>query len=175
MSEQPNRPFLKLGERIKQYREKAKESLAEVSGAVEIDTTMLIEIESGKQLPSEDILLLLISHFDIEDGEAVRLWELAGYDKDEKKKLNGNNQQLFMVLPFDNRILYSDKTDITVNEAGVIVSFKQGDSSQPVARIGMSREQAQAMLKLLQEGLNPSPKLLAQPKQKNTTDETKAR
>lgn len=171
MSQQSNQPFLKLGKRIKQYREKANETLAEVSGAVEIDITTLIAIEAGKQLPSEDILLLLISHFDIEDAEAVRLWELAGYNKSNEKKLN-DDQQIFMILPIDNRILYSDKTDITVNDAGVVISFKQGDSTQPIARIGMSREQASAMLKLLQEGLNPSPKLLTQPKQKTITEQS---
>lgn len=179
MSEEKHRPHLRLGKKIKYYREEAKESIAEVSGAVEIDTHTLIEIECGKVLPSEDILLLLISHFEIEDDAAVSLWELAGYDKqrDKAKVLDqSTNQQVFMVVPTDNRILYSDKTDIAVNDAGVVLSFQQsGNSSQPIARVGMSKQQAEATLDLLQRALHPQPKLLQSPKQKTTTDEKSIR
>jgi len=44
-------------------RENHRESAAEVSGAVEIDEKSLRRIEAGTERPSEDILLLLISHF----------------------------------------------------------------------------------------------------------------
>ena len=66
----PNSPLQTLGSRIKIERERLKESIAEVSGAVEIDIDLMQKIENGEHIPSEEILLLLISHFDIEDGAA---------------------------------------------------------------------------------------------------------
>ena len=68
------RPFRTLGWQLKLAREQLKETLAEVSGAVEIDNETLELIEQGKRRPSEDVLLLLISHLGFEDTEASSLW-----------------------------------------------------------------------------------------------------
>src|SRR5438309_12010771 len=75
-----NAPFKTLGTHLKYLREQSNESLAEVSGAVEIAEDALMRIEDGQERPEEDILLLLINHFAMPDQEAVQLWELAGYD-----------------------------------------------------------------------------------------------
>ena len=72
-----HQPFLSLGTRLKEFRQKSHESLAEVAGSVEIDINLLKNIESGTQQPSEDILLLLIAHFSIPENEATNLWEMA--------------------------------------------------------------------------------------------------
>jgi hypothetical protein len=48
---------------------------------VEIDVECLERYERGVDAPTEDILLLLISHFNMRDDEAVELWLLAGYDE----------------------------------------------------------------------------------------------
>jgi len=90
MSEQKQNtpPFKTLGTHLKYLREQVRESLAEVSGAVEIDVNVLERIEQGFERPSEDILLLLISHFAMPDQEAVQLWELAGYDGDVSGKFH---------------------------------------------------------------------------------------
>ena len=72
-------PFKSLGTSLKQTREKLQESLIEVSGAVEIEVDALSAIERGQDRPSEDILLLLISHFGIKDDHATKLWDLANY------------------------------------------------------------------------------------------------
>src|SRR5579885_2464316 len=77
---QSNAPYTALGTHLKYLREQHKESLAEVSGAVEIEIENLARMENGLERPSEEILMLLINHFDIQDNEAVQLWELAGYD-----------------------------------------------------------------------------------------------
>lgn len=62
-------------------RERLSESVAEVSGAVEIEEDALERIEQGIERPSEEILMLLMSHFNMQDTEAVQIWELAGYDR----------------------------------------------------------------------------------------------
>ncbi|HEX5448100.1 MAG TPA: helix-turn-helix transcriptional regulator [Candidatus Saccharimonadales bacterium] len=148
-------PYRPLGKRLKDLRVRANESLAEASGAVEIDVRELAGFELGKDRPSEDVLLLLISHFGAKDDEAVGLWEMAGYGMDKMTVSHMGNKEIVAVPGGlqDNRIIFTDVVDVTVNNYGVVMNFMQtgpGDSSQPVARVGMSREHANSILKILQ-------------------------
>lgn len=167
-------PFKMLGNHLKYLREQLKESLMEVSGAVEIATDDLQRIEQGHDRPTEDILLLLIQHYNMQDQDAVQLWDLAGYDSDSphKGKLEANtaammhNKQTVMLLAMDMRTMYSDGIDININQAGLTLNFTQtsGDGQQaPVGRIGMSYEQATQVLKTLEQALLRA-KYLAHPK-----------
>jgi transcriptional regulator with XRE-family HTH domain len=160
-------PYLSLGRLLKRLRERRLESLAEVSGAVEIDTMQLEAIEKGKRLPSEDILLLLINHFAIKDAEASKLWELAGYDQPGAEPVTLPTaddpqmmKQALIVMPMDTRIVYTDTVHVMVNNYGVVMNFMQGggSNSQPlsIARIGMSKEHAKSVLELLQRTLAQS-------------------
>jgi len=163
MSEQKQNtpPFKTLGTHLKYLREQVRESLAEVSGAVEIDVNVLERIEQGFERPSEDILLLLISHFAMPDQEAVQLWELAGYDGDVSGKFHLDDPALagkpvVMVIGLDMRTQYSDGLDIVVNPAGLTLNFTQAAANNqrmPVGRIGMSVEQAEQVVKNLQAAL----------------------
>jgi transcriptional regulator with XRE-family HTH domain len=160
MNEPIMRPFKRLGDHLKSLREKKNETLAEVSGAVEIDTEELETIERGTERPSEDILMLLISHFGMQDNEAVRLWELAGYDKSQRTKsednLITNAKQMVMLLAFDTRTIYSDGFSINVDPSGVVLNFTQAGERKErltVSRVGMSIEQAENMSQLLQRAL----------------------
>lgn len=169
-------PYKRLGNQLKKLRVKLQESLAEVSGAVEIDVSTLSEIESGLQRPSEDILLLLISHFSVKEDEAVELWELAEFDDTDLPIKNGTNhdeqtiKQTAVVTPDDLRISYTDMVHVSVNDYGVIINFMQGagPTSQPmiVSRLGMSKEHAKSVLEVLQKTLEQSDKKsLPAPKQ----------
>ncbi len=160
-----NNPFEAFGNQLKEFREKAKESIAEVSGAVEVDTQALAEIEAGASQPSEDIVLLLISHFALKEDEALKMWELAGYDQ-EKTGItsivadgNGSTQTAY-VNQNDARILYTDMVHVNANKYGVIINFLQGlgSNNQPMAvsRIGMSHEHAKSLLDVLQQTLQLS-------------------
>lgn len=163
--EEPKRqaPFQTLGTRLKLIRENRRESLAEVSGAVEIDTELLERIERGEERPSEDILMLLISHFDIQDTEAVQLWESAGYSQpiggDERGRLPADHaisKPTMVLLAIDARVLYSDSVSISGNNQGLVMHFAQAAGQQrpmPVARVGMSYEQANEVLRVLQRVL----------------------
>jgi transcriptional regulator with XRE-family HTH domain len=166
-----NSPFSPLGKHLRFLREQVQESVAEVSGAVEIDIDTLERIEQGKERPSEDILMLLISHFNMQDHEAVQLWELAGYDdsKGDKFSLPSelSGKPMLVLLAMDVRTMYSDGIQVTANQGGVTMHFTQG-KGQPVARVGMSREQAEAVLRTLQTVLLQSkymngPRLLPPP------------
>lgn len=189
MSENPNqnRPFQHLGNHLKQLREKKHESVAEVSGAVEIDQDVLVRIERGEYCPTEDVLLLLFSHFDTKDEEAVRLWELAGYDQQDMPSNGGPivtagddtaPKPIVMVMQQDSRILYTDMVNITANNYGVVMNFMQNTGmpdGQPgvVARIGMSREHAESIVRVLQQTLQQSqadPKSLPKPRKATAED-----
>lgn len=159
-----NQPYKHLGSRLKSMRVRLHESLAEVSGAVEIDPEVLSQIEQGQDRPSEDVLLLLFSYFDTKEEEALKLWELAGYD--QQKMPNNANQPsddsnaikpIVMVVQQDNRILYSDSVNVNINQQGVVLNFLQNPTSDgqntPIARIGMSRTQAERVLAILQQTL----------------------
>ena len=163
-------PYSSLGERLKSLRDKRNATPEEVSGAVEIDEASLANYETGLERPSEDILMLLINFFDMREDEAATMWKLAGYevpkietdddDEDDRpesiKDAMQNGHTAVMMMAFDPRIIYSDGVDITANQQGVVLNFTQGNAGEkmgrmPIARIGMSYEQAQAVIGVMQK------------------------
>ncbi len=163
-NERSTPPFDRLGAKLKTIREVRQESVADVSGAVEIDEQTLQRFEQGHERPSEDILMLLISHFGMHDDEANILWELAGYDQpesdDQPQPPNGhpNNRTMVMIMAVDPRVIYSDGVQVVANGSGVVMNFAQGTGTPQAVvtnRIGMSREQAAMVLRALQAALQP--------------------
>lgn len=188
MSENQGQPFKHLGEKLRAIRQKLHESVAEVSGAVEIDERTLDRIEQGRERPAEDILLLLINHFGMREDEAASLWQLAGYDQPRTQDgENGSqhddsvNRSTILVMAVDPRVMYSDGVQVTANKSGVTISFSQGNGTgNPLttAKVGMSREQAHAVIHTLQEALHRSePKQLpgsVQPAAEQKTDDNRS-
>lgn len=148
------RVWKNLGKQLKVLRTRAKESLAEASGAVEIDVKQLASFELGQARPSEDVLMLLISHFNAKDDEAVRLWEMAGYGNSGGGPTQALEINVTNTDAVDNKILFTDVVDVTVNNYGVVMNFMQGagPNKEPnsIARVGMSREHAKSVLQILQ-------------------------
>lgn len=156
-------PFKTLGEKLKIIRQKLHESVSEVSGAVEISEQQLSRIELGQERPGEDILMLLINHFGIQDDDAAKLWQLAGYDQphdhDHTPNNDAQNRAMVMIMAVDPRIVYSDGVQVVANNVGVTLHFSQASGTpQPLttARVGMSREQAYGLLHTLQNTLEQS-------------------
>jgi len=156
-------PYKTLGNHLKYVREQSSQSLLEVSGAVEIDQQRLERIEAGIERPAEDILLLLISHFGVADREAVQLWELAEYDSDmpDQIKPEGleaelSSKNIVMLVGFDTRTIYSDGLDVIWNDTGMTLNFTQTTApgqNLPVAKVGMSHEQAERVVNTLQQAM----------------------
>ncbi len=171
-------PFKTLGTHLKYLRERVNESVAEVSGAVEIDDEILERIEQGVERPGEEILMLLISHFNVLDNEAVQIWELAGYDRRLTPDVGMPMQDdtagkpMIMLLAVDVRAQYTDGVDIQANNAGLTMMFTQHggqEKGQPVAKVGMSLEQAEVVRKALDHALlharySQHPKALPSPR-----------
>ncbi len=172
-----NNPFKPLGQELARIRTRMQESIAEVSGAVEISDERLTSYEKGEARPSEDILQLLITHFNLRDEESDELWELAGYDDKQPASTSTpeegfNHQAAVMLLPLDARIVYSDTYQVMINQYGVVMNFMQnaGTNGQSiaVARVGMSIEHAKRVVETLQQTIKtasefPVPKNLPAP------------
>jgi len=152
MNEPHQSSYRTLGKRLKELRTRANETLAEASGAVEIDVRQLASYEMGRKRPAEEVLLLLISHFNVRDDEAVSIWELAGYGGG--RLAAAIDSQPATAVTNEKKILFTDVVDIMVNNYGVVMNFMQssGPNNQPssVARVGMSREHAKSVLQILQ-------------------------
>lgn len=170
-----DQPFQPLGNELKGLRQKKQESLAEVSGAVEIDEEVLVRIEQGDERPSEDILMLLINHFNIHEDEAIKLWEMAGYERHHEQDEDSpedvlrqtmKSQPVVMVMALDQRVVYSDSAEIHANKNGVVLSFSQtnGNQTMTVSKIGMSYEHAKSVLEILQRTIEEAARH-QQPKQ----------
>ncbi|HEY8999692.1 MAG TPA: helix-turn-helix transcriptional regulator [Candidatus Saccharimonadales bacterium] len=189
MSDDANEsPLQDLGSHLKDMRRRRRESRAEAAGAVEIDEPTLARIEQGRERPTEDILLLLISHFDLPEEEADHLWELAGYepseeDDDEPRRETSSNREdqsngrnAMLVLAVDPRIVYSDGVHIVANSRGVVMNFVQSAGTPQAlttARIGMSRTQAHSVLSALQSALKDSePRQLPESTQSSKQDKS---
>lgn len=165
-----DKPYKPLGAELLRIRTRVQESLAEVSGAVEITDERLLAYESGEVRPSEDILQLLITHFNLREEESDALWDLAGYDEKsvpatKVEELMGQ-QPAIMLLPLDARIVYSDTFQVTINQNGVVMNFMQnaGQGGQPlaIARVGMSLEHAKRILTTLQDTIKTASEMPVQ-------------
>ena len=182
MSEE--QPFKVLGEKLKTIRQKLHESVAEVSGAVEIDEQSLQRIEQGKERPTEDILMLLINHFGMQDDDAATLWQLAGYEEPGSRDEHDHNHErgqesqsrtMVMIMAVDPRVIYTDGAQVTANSNGVIMGFSQGvgtPNAITTAKVGMSREQAYKLLNTLEQTLKASePRQLPDGSQRNSNSQ----
>lgn len=147
-----NFPYRRLGERLESLRKQLKETIPEVSGAVELDIDIISSYEKGETRPSEDVLDLLISHFDIHEDEADELWELAGYSTASENSQPIIDVPNLVVVPMDSRTIYTDTANVSINGFGVVITFMQnGPGGQPVAvsRVGMSTEHAKSVYEVL--------------------------
>ncbi len=138
-------PYQLLGQELRALRTKAKESLSETSGAVEIEIKQLLEFETGKARPNEEVLLLLISHFNPQDNQALHIWKLAGYTEKGAAAVEVESSEA--------PVLFTDLVEIMANQYGLTIEFKQtAGPDQPArsaAKLGMSREHAESVIRSL--------------------------
>lgn len=176
MSMQDKDRYGALGARLKFLREQWQQSVSDVCNTLEIDEKTLHAFESGKVAPSTEVLDMLISHFLLTEDQAQELRDLAGDDSVNAANIVEDmlNKQLVMFLPIDTRVVYTDSMQATVTDNGVIMQFMQqagGGQSIPISKVGMSREHAERVVKVLQDTLKQhdqnSPKKLQSPDNQN--------
>lgn len=173
--------YKEFGEKLKEIRTKKDESITTSAKATGIDRSHLSKLENGHERPSVDVLNNLIRHYSLSRAEAVLLSNLAGFSgegliveelgrkedvKMEENKIppTGNNLPAGGVQINMNGnipILYTDSVFVTTNQYGLVFDFAQsmGPTNQQniVARMGMSKEHARALLRVLQDKLEEAP------------------
>ena len=101
----------------------------------------------------------------MQDDDADKLWRLAGYEKPTTEDDITQNDDLagrgpgLLVMAFDPRVIYSDSLHVNATPSGVVLSFGQSSIPQQhltTARVGMSREQARNVIRILQGALDRS-------------------
>lgn len=152
--------YTQFGKTLRTLRERAAESIHELSAALESDTELLQQIENGQARPSEDMVMMLISHYGVEEEKATKLWELADYkpfgeseDEDSHHNEQAKDTPTIVVSMPENRVLYTDEAQIYVDDQGVTIHFMQtimpDAPKMVVSRVGMSKKQAAALVKTL--------------------------
>ena len=153
--------YTALGARLKFLREQWQQSLQDVSTTLEIDEKLLRAFESGKVVPPIEVLDMLINHFLLTEDQAQDLRALAEEPRSDDPEAIAASlddvlaKQVVMFLPIDNKVIYTDSMHATVNDSGVVLQFMQQAAGQPVSvsRVGMSREHAERVIKVLQNTL----------------------
>lgn len=163
MRDNKKKPYAGFGSKVKLLRQKKQETLNDISGAVEADIKLLNKIEAGEIQPTEELVLLLISHFSLKEKDAHNLWKLAGYGKlfEGRAELdNADVQHAYDLFnPEDGKIVYTDLVNVSANKYGVVINFLQGlglkDNGVPmaVARIGMSLDHAKSVIDVLAKSI----------------------
>jgi|SRR3989344_811078 len=164
-----------LGKKIKSYRLLQKESITSASKTMGINRTYLSKLENGHIKPSLDVLNLLVKHYSLSQQESRLLSNLANhgggglmlenFERKEEPRMEEkiipepNLSQGVQVNVSDKTpVLYTDSVFVTSSQYGVVFDFAQNMASTKqqniVARVGMSREHAEALLKVLHERLN---------------------
>lgn len=158
-------PYRAFGAKIKHFRKQWKQTVGDVSGTLEIDEIFLKEIESGKVLPSENQLDMIINHFLLTNDQADELRGLAQMQTDQAaENLIGGVEdmlmkQLVMYMPIEQKVVYTDGMNVTVNRHGVVLQFTQNAGannkikSNIVCQVGMSREHAEKVVEVLKRTL----------------------
>ena len=148
-----------FGARLRFLREQWQQSLKDVCSTLEIDEKTLRDYESGSKLPTPEVLDMFISHFLLTEDQAQDLRELVEDQRDEADAVGLDDllsKQLVMFMPIDTKIVYTDSMQATVNDNGVVLQFMQqagNGQALPVSRVGMSRQHAERVIKVLQETL----------------------
>ena len=165
-------PYKLLGSKLRRLRHDAQESLSDVSAAIEVDTQFLLRIEAGLVQPSEDILILLMNHFDVDDKEALYLWQQANYEKASANE--STTPQIYLIPMLDNKILYTHQVDVQSNKKDIVINFSQPDidgSPTTTMRVGMSNAVAQELHLQLSKAITHSQQPSKLLPTKTTTEE----
>lgn len=169
--------YLNLGQKIKHYRLRKSESITEASKALGIDRTHLSRIENGHDKPSKTLFWRIVDHFGISRSnvEVRDLANLMGYIPlviveerkevkepmivDKKNQESGNTpiDQVEVTMPHDKPVLYTDSVFVTRTQYGMVFDFAQtainSNKQTVVSRIGMSKQHAEALLRVLETKL----------------------
>lgn len=165
-----------LGSVLRQHRLKEGVNISTVAVAIGVDRSYLSKIEHGHETPPPSLLNRIINYFHLDQQTALEITKAAGYGyqnvvhfsfreehngkevinvQEDQSKAPANAKQVN--LPNNVPVLYTDSVFVTGSKWGVVLDIAQnvGPTNQQniVARIGMSREHAEALADVLAKQL----------------------
>lgn len=156
-----------IGTRLAHFRKQLGETIDDVSAAVEVETGDLVAYESGSEVPSSEMLAMLLAHYKVEPDKAAEIFTNAGYGTNvieeglvimsaDESSNDEEKREIRITVPADVKVNYTDMVQVMTNQYGVVINFLQlapGNNAQVVSRIGMSKEHTKSLVELLSKNL----------------------
>lgn len=168
--------FIEFGQRIRIYRVRKDENITQAAKNLDVDRTYLSRLENGHLQPTRKVLEKICKYYSISQNDASEIYTLAGYagkdivmqnkEREGVEKIMEENQiskskdvkGVELNVPNNAVVIYTDSAFVTTNEFGCVIDFAQrlGSTNKQnvVARVGMSKDHAKALIKVLQERLD---------------------
>jgi len=171
--------YINFAEKIRSYRKQRKENLADVARAIKVSRAYISKLEKGKSKPSEGVLNSLINHFELSGDGVFELVVLAGYkantirfEQQASELTSGDlkreevyaveeavkSREVKIEVPKGTPVLYTDSAFVTLSQYGIVIDYAQTLAStnqqQVVARLGMSIDHAEALVKILSQKIS---------------------
>lgn len=73
--------YSEFGNKLREFREKSKESITQAAKSLNIDRSYLSKLENGHERPSLSNLHLIIKHYSLNPDDAYQLFSLLGYNE----------------------------------------------------------------------------------------------
>lgn len=150
--------YNQIGKTIKYHRTKNNDTLSNLAEYLGLDPGNLSKIETGKRKASQHILHKIAEKYKLNPSDKNELFTSSGYPNFEEvnysyMEQNQNQQQVNVQMPGNLPVLFSDVAGVTSSPFGLVFDFGQrvGSTNQVsiVARIGVSKEHGEALLKVL--------------------------
>lgn len=163
-----------FGKKLKNIRHQKGKNLLEVANAIGIDKTFLSKLENGIRRPSPSVLNSLLNYYKLDVSVFNEFYELSGFPsisshnlgvahdfnaegkgvyKNMNQEVISNQKEPQINVPNNLPILYSDSVWVTASPFGLVFDYGQrvGPTNQVnvVARVGLSKEHAEALLQVL--------------------------
>ena len=129
------RRFQSFGVQLKKIRLEANKTLDDVSGAVELSSDKLRQIELGSVRPKQGLIFLLAGYFNLSFPKTQQLLQLAGYDGNSAGDSQAKSRALFGNIPTrkikdiqhfffaisdlgEEKTVYTNETSVNVSNSG---------------------------------------------------------
>lgn len=152
--------FSRVGKKIREFRMRNNDTLVELAKFLNMDVGNLSKVETGKRGLPPETLNKIADKYKLSPDDRTQLFVASGYSRGGEGVYKNMNQeenrqvktQNFNV-PNNLPVLFSDSIGLTSSKFGLVFDFGQRvgptDQVNIVARIGLSKEHAEALIQVL--------------------------
>jgi len=151
-----------IGKKIREFRVQNGDTLSDLANYLSIDVGNLSKIETGKRSLPFEIINKLADRYKLNLNQRAYLLAINSHSNEGKGVYKNVNQEenkqaqgQQINVPNNLPVLFSDSIGVTSSPFGLVFDFGQrvGPTNQVniVARVGLSKEHGEALLKVLSE------------------------